>query len=104
MTGWNEIPVMKIRNVDPILLALMAMCALTAVSADAIVRYVNVNSGSPAAPYTSWSTAARVVQDAVDMAVSGDEILVTNGLYQTGGRAANTPTSDPVSNRVAVTK
>src|SRR6185369_3814855 len=49
--------------------------------------------------YTNWATAARVIQDAVDSAAAGDDILVTNGLYQVGGRAVN-----GVSNRVAVTK
>jgi hypothetical protein len=45
------------------------------------VHYVDVNRTNATPPYTSWSTAATNIQNAVDAAVAGDEIVVTNGSY-----------------------
>jgi hypothetical protein len=76
------------------------LMVIASTSTFAATHYVNANSFTPASPYTDWSSAASTIQDAVDVSISGDEIVVTNGIYATGGRIVYTS----FSNRVAVTK
>ena len=66
----------------------------------AAVRYVDVKSANPTPPYTNWAFAAAAIQDAVDAALAGDEIVVTNGNYVNGGRTLDGFTT----NRVLVDK
>jgi parallel beta-helix repeat protein len=69
--------------------------------AEGTVHYVNWNNSAPAAPYTNWSMAATNIQDAIDAASPmGALVLVTNGIYSTGGRAV----SGAMTNRAAIDK
>jgi hypothetical protein len=81
----------------------VAFASLLAVSGHCLgtVHYVDLNSGTPAPPYTSWATAARVIQYAVDAAATGDVVVVTNGIYASGGQTVGT---NILANRVAVEK
>src|ERR1051325_6022311 len=79
------------------IISFLTLCV--ALNVSATTRFVNLSNTAPAAPFTSWATAATNIQDAVDAAVAGDEILVTNGVYQPRDRAVYGS-----SNRVAVTK
>src|SRR5580704_4012360 len=71
-----------------------------AVHSRAAVFYVDANSSNPTPPYSSWSTAATDIQSAIDASTSGDQILVTNGIYQTGSRVDE----NGDTNRIAITK
>jgi hypothetical protein len=60
--------------------------------------YVATN-GTDAADGTTWATAKQTIQAAVDLAVSNDTVLVSNGVYATGGRVV----FGSMTNRVAIT-
>jgi hypothetical protein len=68
------------------ILVLLPLLLLSAGSVSAATRYVWQGSPSPGPPNTNWATAAYVIQDAADAAVTGDEIVVTKGIYAIGGR------------------
>jgi hypothetical protein len=89
---------MNIRRI--LVQSISGMLTFTTLNLFANVLFVNVNSTNPTPPYSTWINAATAIQDAVDLASTGDEIVVTNGVYSTGGRAVLGVTT----NRVAVTK
>ncbi len=51
--------------------------------------------------YLTWETAAPDIQSAIDAAVAGDTIWVTNGVYDSGGRVF---ASQSTTNRVVIDK
>src|ERR1035441_8658569 len=72
---------MKIRRTMKTLPCL-TLFLLLALHAAATTFYVNASNPVPGSPFTTWSTAATNIQDAIDVSSSGDTILVTNGIYQ----------------------
>ncbi len=60
-------------------------------------RYVSPG-GNHETPFTSWETAATNIQAAIDVSVDHDVVLVSNGVYDAGGRLA----AGGVTNRIAV--
>lgn len=89
-----------LRN-SAILLPLMILWIGCHVNVLATVLYVDVNGTNATPPYADWSTAATNIQDAVDAASPGDNVRVTNGVYQAGSRSVN---GSSLANRVAVDK
>ncbi len=88
--------IMKVSGIE----LFWAVFAISAINSPATMLYVDVNSATSTPPYTNWTIAATNIQDAIDAAVDGDQILVTNGIYQSGGRVA----SDQYTNRIVLNK
>jgi hypothetical protein len=80
-------------------LVLIGFCRLAPLAAPAATLHVWQDSPSPGPPFSTWLTAARHIQEAVDAADPGDTIIVSGGIYDTGGRAAGT---ELLPNRVAI--
>ena len=68
----------------PLLLA----CWMACVSSAKTDRFVWTNSPDPRAPFTNWTTAARTIQEAVEVCANGDTVVVTDGIYSVGSAIA----------------
>jgi hypothetical protein len=65
-----------------------------------VIHAVDAAGVNPAAPYLTWDTAATNINDAINAASAGEIVLVTNGLYATGGESMD----GVITNRVALNK
>jgi hypothetical protein len=77
-----------------------AFGVVTSQLAQVVIHVVDVTGANPVAPYATWATAATNIQDAIDSASTGDIVLVTNGVYATGGKSMD----GAITNRVSITK
>jgi hypothetical protein len=85
---------------------------LTALSAFPAEYFVDASRPDDSGAATNWVTAKQTIQAAVDVAIDGDMVLVTNGVYAAGGAVA--PPFEPyndgyivtnaLTNRVCITK
>jgi len=81
----------------------LLFCGSLAESSSAATLLVWKDSPNPAVPYSDWGSAARTIQEAIDASTDGDTVLVTNGVYDTGGRRHSLTSSNFTAlNRVTI--
>ena len=98
MLPLRGVPRHQVLNTFSIAVIVLAIASFTILGSRGAILYVSVDSAHPSAPYATWETAAQTIQDAVDGSTNGDLVLVTNGVYRTGG------SEHLGTNRVAILK
>ena len=81
-------------------LGLFFCLCIIAVTVQSATFYVDALQADDIGAGTSWATAKKTIQAAVDLTADGDMVMVTNGLYSIGGGVA--PGSS-LMNRVCIT-
>ena len=84
-----------------VLFQIVALWTCVVLNVHATTFYVDANGTNATLPYAGWPTAATNIQDAIDASSDGDLILVTNGVYATGGESVN---GYSLLNRVVINK
>ena len=70
----------KLRQRTILLTALLLL--IITIPCYSTIRYVKAGNQTPSYPYTSWETASDSIQKVVDICLSGDTIMIGNGVYR----------------------
>ena len=82
--------------------AIISALILVAAQAESATYYVNAARPNDAGAGTNWVTAKKSIKTAVALAIDGDTVIVTNGVYGSGTTV--TPESGgTLNNRVVIT-
>jgi hypothetical protein len=80
-----------------------AFGVVTSAVAQVVIHCVNAAGTNPVVPYLDWATAATNIQDAINASAAGEIVLVTNGVYSSGGMAINSALTNRVALNQAIT-
>jgi len=81
--------------------ATMIKTRLVAVLTGGLTNHVWTN-GNSTPPYSTWPTAATNIQDALEMSVPGGVVLISNGVYTSGGYAGHGSNVFVITNAIAL--
>jgi hypothetical protein len=77
LTDQTNVPTTRAVGTRCLVFAVLLSLFLAISSLSEATCYVSLESTKPTPPNITWATAARVIQDAVDTAAPGHEIVVT---------------------------
>jgi len=100
MKTFNESVISYRLSVISKILLLLFTFSFSLLTVKADIHYVSLDGGN-ISPYTNWSSAAMIPQDAIDTAMDGDKVIISNGVYSSGGVPA--PGLD-LTNRLMIAK